>query len=190
MSLTDDIRRLAAEGMATADIARKLGIRYQRAYSVVGTKPSLRLPGDGFAQRTAADKPPLYTEVLKQAGFSTVSHWTLDESGAVRSRVSLPAEIGVYAFAIDGVAMYVGVATMGIAKRLYFYGRPGRSQKTSQRLNEIIRNILSEGLEIEILVAFPPDQIWNGLPIHGCAGLELGLIKQYKLPWNLRSAKD
>jgi hypothetical protein len=34
----------------------------------------------------------------------------------------------------------------------------------------------------------PADLEWRGLPIHGSAGLELGLIKKYALPWNMRSA--
>jgi hypothetical protein len=29
---------------------------------------------------------------------------------------------------------------------------------------------------------------WNGLPVHGSARLELGLIKRYALPWNMRNA--
>ncbi len=42
---------------------------------------------------------------------------------------------------------------------------------------------------IDIYAAIPPGLEWNGLPIHGSAGLELGLIKKYALPWNMRSAK-
>lgn len=75
---------------------------------------------------------------------------------------------------------------MGIAKRLYFYGRPGITQRTSKRLNALIKGELLVSGSIEIYVAIPPDLEWNGLPIHG--GLELGLIKKYALPWNMRSA--
>ena len=35
----------------------------------------------------------------------------------------------------------------------------------------------------------PTDSEWNGLPIHASAGLELGLIKKYTLPWNMRSSR-
>lgn len=41
---------------------------------------------------------------------------------------------------------------------------------------------------IEVFVATPPALEWNGLSIHGSAGLELGLIKAYSLPWNKRHA--
>jgi hypothetical protein len=96
--------------------------------------------------------------------------------------------IGVYAFARDGVALYVGVATMGLAKRLYFYAKPGITQRTSQRLNGIIKSELQQVSFTDIYTSIPPDLEWNGLPIHGSAGLELGLIKRFALPWNMRSA--
>ena len=100
----------------------------------------------------------------------------------------LPKGVGVYAFVKDGFALYVGVVTMGLAKRLYFYGKPGVSQRTSLRLNGIIKNELLTTPAIDIYIAEPPDLEWNGLPVHGSAGLELGLIKKFSLPWNMRSA--
>lgn len=85
--------------------------------------------------------------------------------------------------------MYVGLATMGLAKRLYFYGKPGATQKTSLRLNEVIRReTMDRGAVIEVYVATPPRLEWNGLPVSGDAGLELGLIQSFDLPWNMRSA--
>lgn len=87
------------------------------------------------------------------------------------------------------MVLYVGVATMGIAKRLYFYSKPGVTQRTSQRINTIIKNELLTVAAIDVYIALPPDFDWNGLPIHGSAGLELGLIKKYALQWNMRSAK-
>lgn len=43
--------------------------------------------------------------------------------------------------------------------------------------------------QIDILITQPEDMDWSGLPVHGAAGLELGLIKAYALPWNMRSAR-
>jgi len=100
----------------------------------------------------------------------------------------IPKVVGVYAFVKNGFALYVGVATMGLSKRLYFYSKPGVSQLKSKRLSKIIKNELLAVSTIDIYVAMPPDLEWKGLPIHGSAGLELGLIKKYLLPWNLRSA--
>ena len=59
---------------------------------------------------------------------------------------------------------------------------------TSIRLNATIKEELRAGDVIEIYTASPDDLEWNGLPVHASAGLELGLIKKYSLPWNKRSA--
>ncbi len=56
----------------------------------------------------------------------------------------------MYAFAKDRIVVYVGAATMGLAKRLYFYGKPGITQRTSLRLNGIIRSELQTVPFIEI----------------------------------------
>lgn len=101
---------------------------------------------------------------------------------------ALPKGVGVYAFVRDAIVLYVGVATMGLAKRIYFYAKPGVSQRTSLRLNDFIRRELQAAARIEVLIAQPDDMEWNGLTVHGAAGLELGLIKAYALPWNMRSA--
>lgn len=130
----------------------------------------------------------LRVEELVTGGFTFSSRWILSEAGDLLLDRPLPKAIGVYGFARDGVALYVGVATMGLAKRLYFYAKPGVTQRTSQRLNGMIKSELQQMPFIDIYTVFPPDPEWNGLPIHGSAGLELGLIKKFALPWNMRSA--
>ena len=65
---------------------------------------------------------------------------------------------------------------------------PGVSQRASLRIIAIIIDELAKHPAIDVYAAFPPDMEWNGLPVHGSAGLELGLIKKYALPWNMRSA--
>jgi hypothetical protein len=62
------------------------------------------------------------------------------------------------------------------------------TQRTSQRVNAILKQQLLTQPFIEIYVAFPPDLDWRGMPVHGSAGLELGLIKKFSLPWNMRGA--
>lgn len=187
MTKADQIRQLAAEGLSVSEIATRVGIRYQHAYNV------LKRSGSGTAQRFAPTsvpaKPPLYAQALLDAGFQRASEWSVDEAGLLSLTEALSNEAGVYAFAKDGLVLYVGVATMGLAKRIYFYAKPGVSQRTSLRLNENIRRELQSSARIEVLIGLPQDMEWNGLPVHGAAGLELGLIKAYALPWNMRSAK-
>jgi hypothetical protein len=127
---------------------------------------------------------------MLRGGFVFSSRWVLSGTGDLTLDRPLPKDVGVYAFARDGIVLYVGVATMGLAKRLYFYAKPGITQRTSQRLNGIIKNELLTAPFIEIYTAIPPDFEWNSLPIHGSAGLELGLIKKFALPWNMRSARQ
>lgn len=201
MTISAQIRALALEGLETADIAKRLGIRYQHAYNVLKrSKPSIDpLPAEGdrvaiemtSARKspTMAGKPPLPVEALTDGGFQLAGRWILSSDGDLVLETPMPRDVGVYAFVKAGIAQYVGVATMGMSKRLYFYGRPGISQRTSQRLNAILKAELQGPDAIEIYVASPPDLEWNGLPVHGSAGLELGIIKKYALPWNMRSAR-
>ncbi|MGH7120831.1 MAG: GIY-YIG nuclease family protein [Acetobacteraceae bacterium] len=192
MSVSENIRGLAREGLATAEIARRLGIRYQQAYNVLkagGTlAPASGKTGERSPPAPVPLKPSLSVAELISGGFVVSSRWILSNAGGLELDRALPKTVGVYAFAKDGIVLYVGVATIGLAKRLYFYGKPGVPQRTSRRLNGIIRNELLTTPCIDIYTAVPPDLEWNGLPIHGSAGLELGLIKKYALPWNMRSA--
>lgn len=186
MTKSDQIRRLAADGLSVSEIAAKVGIRYQHAYNVLKSAGKSAAPRQTKAP--IASKPPLSVQTLLDAGFHRASEWRLDDAGMLALTEPLPQMVGVYAFAKDGVVLYVGVATMGLAKRIYFYAKPGISQRTSQRLNETIRIQLLDDARIDVLIAHPNDMEWNGLPVHGAAGLELGLIKAYALPWNMRSA--
>lgn len=189
MTKSAAIRALAKDGLSTAEIARRVGVRYQHAYNV--------LKQAGIVVTSAAAKPPtaapaakpaLTADRLVEGGFRHAACWMVEDD-AVRIDRPLPKERGVYAFVIDGRAMYVGLATMGLAKRLYFYGKPGATQKTSLRLNEVMRReITDRGAVIDVYVATPPQLEWNGLPVSGDAGLELGLIQAFDLPWNVRSA--
>ena len=185
MSVSEDIRSLAREGMSVADIARRLGIRYQKAYSVL--KASNMLPTSRPAI-VAAPKPPLSVDALVGGGFELSARWILSAAGELAIDRPLPKAAGVYAFAKEGFVLYVGVATIGLAKRLYFYAKPGPTQPTNQRLNRLVRGELQTLPCIDIYTAVPPDLEWNGLPVDGSAGLELGLIKRFALPWNMRSA--
>jgi hypothetical protein len=196
MSVSGNIRALARDGLSTAEIARRLGIRYQHAYKVLKADGALRTEStvrslsapDGSPIAFTPSKPTLLVEELVKGGFAFSGRWILSEAGDLSLDRPLPKAMGVYAFARDGIALYVGVATMGLAKRLYFYAKPGITQRTSQRLNGVIKSELQQVPFIDIYTGIPPDLEWNGLPIHGSAGLELGLIKKFALPWNMRSA--
>lgn len=191
MSKAERIRSLASQGLGPAEIARELGTSYQHAYNVL--KRSSMLSSERTALKNSPAAPPtrplLSVDLLLETGFKHVSRWILSDSGGLLLEPRPPAEVGVYVFVKAGVAVYVGVATMGLSKRLYFYSKPGITQRTSQRLNRAIRDELAADSIVDVYAASPPDLNWNGLPVNGSAGLELGLIKKYSLPWNMRSAR-
>lgn len=189
MTKSDAIRTLAKQGLPVTEIAQRVGVRYQHAYNVLKQSGGVaRTIQSKSATTTSPTKPPLTVQHLVDGGFHHAACWIVTDN-MVRLDRSLPKERGVYAFVIDSRAMYVGLATMSLAKRLYFYGRPGAGQKTNVRLNDIIRRQIAEQRDIiEVYVATPPQLEWNGLPVSGDAGLELGLIQSFSLPWNKRSA--
>lgn len=191
MTTSDRIRTLADEGLPTAEIARRLGIRYQHAYNVLRTNGALASRSGepkpaNASPETRTIKPPLFVADLLTSGFFLIGKWLASPEHALIVDRALPKDVGVYVFAKNDRALYVGVATMGMAKRLRFYGKPGATQRTSIRINAQLLDELRAEPSIDIYAAFPPDQEWNGLPVHGAAGLELGLIKRYALPWNMR----
>jgi hypothetical protein len=134
-------------------------------------------------------KPALTVAHLLGSGFQELGCWELDAARDLSHSLDLPRKAGVYAFAIDGVVQYVGLASKSLHQRLNFYRKPGASQRTNIRLNEIIRGHLGAGSKVQILVAHPPDHQWNGFTISGAEGLEAGLISAFDLPWNMRGAQ-
>lgn len=188
MTISDEIRALAATGLSVSEIAGRLGVRYQFAYGVIKRSGSVRTSQREPPSPSTPSRPPLQVREILSSGFERIGLWTLGES-----RISLDgtpcAKAGVYAFAIDDLVQYVGVASKSLAKRLYFYGRPGASQRTNIRLNEIIRNQAAEGNAVEIYTACPPDLAWKGFQLSGAEGLEAWLIRNYHLPWNVRGAR-
>lgn len=203
MTVSDQLRALAQEGMAVADIARLVGVRYQHAYNVLKAAGLLEIARSNVAPRAAASgeitrrpttksapvaRPALTAAVLLKSGFVHSARWITSEGRLVLDR-PLPRERGVYAFVKDGAALYVGLASMGLAKRLYFYSKPGSTQRTSQRLNGLLLADIGRAESIDIYTACPPKLEWNGLPVSGDAGLETGLIETFALPWNIRGVR-
>jgi hypothetical protein len=126
---------------------------------------------------------------LLSAGFQEIGCWELNSERDLIHRIELPSKPGVYAFAIDGIVQYVGLASKSLRQRLGFYRKPVVSQATNIRLNEIIRGRIHQGMVVQILTAHPPDHKWNGLRISGAEGLEAGLIADFDLPWNMRGSR-
>lgn len=130
----------------------------------------------------------LHGRDLLDGGFEKVGSWSLSSTGSLSCDHEAPDMPGVYAFVMQEIVQYVGVASKSLKRRLYFYLRPGSGQRTNVRLNTLICSVLPSCPLIDIYIATPSDLEWNGWPISGAEGLEAGLIKTYHLPWNVRGA--
>lgn len=190
MSKAAKIRALAAEGLTTSEIAARAEVSYQHAYNVLrrSNPGERRTRAKASRAMPSGPKPQLTVAQLQRGGFTKACAWTMQDAMLVLDPV-LPKARGVYAFVRDGAALYIGLATKGVLHRFRSYRRPGRTQQTSLRLNEALKAAIARGEQIEIYVAHPPDMEWNGMPVSGDAGLELGLIEAFDLPWNIRGAR-
>ena len=157
MSVSENIRKLGREGLNTADIASRLSIRYQHAYNVLKASGMQSAPRSrssvvpNLPSRSAGTlKPALLAKELIAGGFELSGRWMLSEAGHLRVDRPLPDAVGIYAFAKGEIVVYVGVATMGLARRLYSYGKPGKTQSTNLRINDLLRSELLTVPSIEI----------------------------------------
>jgi hypothetical protein len=182
---SDQIRTLARSGETVSQIARKLAIRYQHAYNVCRVAGLIQAHETSSCASFQVSKPRLTVELLIAGGFRRAGEWYLSD-GKLERPNGLPNECGVYAFSIGEEAVYVGVASKSLSKRVYLYSRPGSFQLTNLRLNGLIRKALIEGQRVDIHFARAPVITWNNFTIRGAEGLEAGLIADYAIPWNLR----
>lgn len=179
------IRALGATGLPVAAIAKAVGVRYQHVRNVLMDSGLIIPNKHAVVPRTPVPpKPPLTRKALLDAGFHIAGRW-MNVNGDLAFEGDLPAAAGVYAFCDKDIAFYVGVATMGVAKRLYFYRKPAVTQTTSMRVKALLLEHLSSD-SMDVLVAMAGLSEWNGLPVDLNAGLELGLIKGHHLKWNKR----
>jgi hypothetical protein len=143
-----------------------------------------------FAKDTLPNnqKPPLTTAALIGGGFVWTSRWVRTPQGKLGLQEPLPKAPGVYAFVRGGIALYVGIAASGLATRFSAYTNPASKHRTAQRLHTRLLLALGAVRYLDILTAAPPNSCWNGWPVNASAGLEVGLIENFDLPWNFRGA--
>jgi len=190
---SDKIRALLREGYLRTEVAKFLDIRYQHVRKVAvdaGIEDGLQrgIVVVPKARPVLKVRDETAIEVLLDAEFKLLGTWVATETGIGLSAPA-PKTPGVYAFVVDRIVMYVGLTKMGFHKRMYSYQRPGSTQRTSQRINQIIGERVGAGTVVEIYIAVPPALEWNGLPINTAAGLEAGLIEMIQPPWNKMGIK-
>src|SRR5438445_358348 len=180
-----NIRALAQAGYDRAEIARALGIRYQHVRNVLvrsgntgGLRRQIEVEREPVTVEAALGLPQAISwEQLLKAGFRLLGEWMLDGQGAIKLGAIAPADPGVYAFAIEEMVVYVGLANSGLKTRFDQYRRGHKGQRTSSRVKGLIINALAGGQQIKVLIAMPGTSVWNGLPVNTAAGLQGGLIR-------------
>lgn len=196
----EKIRTLGRAGYPRADIARLLGVRYQHVRRVLldagitgGMKREVVLEREPFVGEIVLDdETPTSTrsDVLLTAGFRHVGEWRLLAEGEFELSAPAPKEPGVYAFVVDGSVCYVGLTLTTLHGRLSQYRRGHIRQRTSARVKGLIAAALAIGQRVEVLVATPEAQTWNGLPVNTSAGLEAGLIRRIMTAWNMHGTSS
>ena len=172
---SDKIRALADAGYSRSEIAKALDISYQHARSVL-------------VARTSQPQRKLSVEELLEAGFHQIGHWE-PHGGGIQLQGTAPTKPAVYAFAIAADVVYVGKASRSLRQRIGQYAKPGLTQSTNKRIHPLIRAELDAGNAVEVLTVNPGETLWRGLPVDLVAGLEAGLVRHYRPPWNQQGTK-
>lgn len=188
---SDKIRELARAGYSRTEISAFLDIRYQHVRNVLvqagiegGMRNDLSKPR---AASITTQAQPWPIERLLAAGFERLGVCSL-LADSFEYSAKAPNKPGVYAFSVDGVVAYIGLTRGTLRTRLGHYVYGHARQKTSHRVKGLILDALNQGREVSACIALPPQFEWNGLPVDGPSGLETGLIKLVRPPWNKQGA--
>lgn len=124
---------------------------------------------------------------LLDIGFLVAGDWFL-EDGALRIAFRQLAEQRnvLYAFVCDGEVKYIGVSTQTLRKRMAGYRSPGPKSTTNIRNNRNIRDLLTQGVTVEVY-ALPDSGLMHYGPFHLnlAAGLEASIIASLRPEWNI-----
>jgi hypothetical protein len=121
-----------------------------------------------------------------ELGFEKVGKWSfknelfkfeLDENYTNRNIL--------YSFVIENEIKYIGKSIKTISQRLNGYKNPNITQRTNFRLNNLIKEELKGGKEVEIYLFIDIAELnYRGKNINLSAGLEDNLIAEYLPEWN------
>jgi hypothetical protein len=171
----------------------KLSVRWQQQ-PCLGVVVSCRQYGTEFIlgierelSKKARKTNPNW-DMLRSAGFVFLCEWTRGPQNTLTHETEAPEAPGVYAFLVDDAIAYVGVTSSGLRSCLNQYGKESVKQLAIARVSERIKETLSSGKRVKILVATPLPSEWNGLPLDLTAGLAAGLIALVRPLWNADSS--
>src|ERR1700712_3135905 len=166
---SDKIRALARAGYLRTEITKLLDIRYQHVRKVLvdaGITDGLQRPiemerSSDTIEVLPSEREPTPPSVLLDAGFQRLGEWRLLD-GRIELDAQAPDVPGVYAFALSGVVVYIGVTQNGLRVRMDQYRLGHSGQRTNARLNGLIHKALEAGEQVTVMIAIPPALEWNG----------------------------
>lgn len=125
-------------------------------------------------------------DFLENLGFKRAGQWQLGSAGLNFSLACFgDSRSVIYAFAVEGRVMYIGITDRSLCARMNNYKRPGPSQSTNLSNRGRIEECLKNGAEVNIFVLVPPPKIYQkSIAINLAAGLEGPLISMFRPPWN------
>lgn len=125
---------------------------------------------------------------LIQIGFRKVGLWVLNGEQLQLQLIAKPKlKPALYCFVSNKQILYVGKTSQYLHKRLYFYGKPGSTQKTNLRLNPLLKQYLADRKVVEIYAFGDQDEQKVGSFILDIpAALEDDIIRKTKPLWNSR----
>jgi hypothetical protein len=91
---------------------------------------------------------------------------------------------GLYAFVIEDAIVYVGLATLGISRRLRSYETDDPRERKQRPVTSLLGEALADGQQVKVFVATPEVLDRNGVPVDVAAGLETALIARARPWWN------
>ena len=125
---------------------------------------------------------------LLEIGFVSIGYWQNNNGSPKLVQIDLhDASPALYAFVENEQVLYVGKTSQTLKKRLYFYGRPGSTQKTNIRINNNLKNALSSDRTIDMYGYTDVRPIKVGIfDLNFAAALEDSIINTLSPTWNMQ----
>ncbi|MCX7176810.1 MAG: GIY-YIG nuclease family protein [Proteobacteria bacterium] len=129
---------------------------------------------------------------LLDIGFEPAGHWILDNGKLKCELLRHSSQKNIlYAFICDGQVKYIGKTVRALAVRMTGYKTPGKTQTTNVNNHRRIKDLLSEGVAVEIF-ALPDSGLlhYGQFHLNLAAALEDDIIRVIDPEWNGGASED
>ena len=150
--------------------------------------PTLSLPKNNFTEKIDNLHANENLQFLFDLGFENIGEWLLENGSLQYKLTKYGYERNIlYAFLVQGEVKYIGKSVQTLSGRMKGYKNPGPTQSTNIDKNARIKDLLSKGIKVEILVLVQKEEgLYREMPINLAAGLEDNMLSRIKPAWNKR----